>query len=184
MESCLQTHQLQYHPAHPPLAVRGVEAKILSVTDNWLRVRWRVDGVTKLVIPPFAGKGRKDNLWETTCFELFVQRKGEPGYAEFNLSPSERWAAYDFTAPREGMTERVFPREPELVMRTGQAMAIFDAALPRHQMPEPPCNVGLSAVIEEEGGVKSYWAIAHAGDKPDFHDASCFLGSIARTRAA
>ena len=180
----MQTHQLQYHPAHPPLAVRSVEAKILSVTDNWLRLRWRVDGVSQLVIPKFAGKGRQDDLWKTTCFELFVQRKGEAGYTEFNLSPSERWAAYDFAAPRERMTERNFPREPELVMRTGQAMAIFDAALPRHQMPDPPCNVGLTAVIEEGQGTKSYWAIAHGKDEPDFHDPACFLGSIARTRAA
>ena len=180
----MQTHQLECHPAHPPLAVRSIEAKILSLTDNWLRVRWRIDGVSKLVVPPFAGKGRKDELWKTTCFELFLQKKGDAAYCEFNLSPSERWAAYDFTGYREGMSEREFRREPDCSMRMGQAMAIFDAALPRAQLPLPPLNAGLTAVIEEEGGVISYWALAHGGEKPDFHDRTCFTATVGRTRAA
>ncbi|MDE1466703.1 DOMON-like domain-containing protein [Aurantiacibacter sp. D1-12] len=181
----MQTHELAYHAAHPPLAIRRVEARVLSLTDQWLRVRWRIDGPGKLVIPPFAGRGRADNLWQTTCFELFIMPKdGTPGYSEFNLSPSERWAAYDFTGYREGMSERDFAREPDCTMRTGQAMAIFDASLPRVQMPGPPCAIGLAAVLEEEGGVKSYWALSHTKDKPDFHDPSCFTAGLARTRAA
>lgn len=180
----MQTHQLRYHPLHPPHSVRRAEAKILAITDSWFRVRWRIDGVSRLVIPQFAGKGRQDNLWDTTCFELFIRSKGDAAYSEFNFSPSERWAAYDFTGYREGMSERDFAREPIVALRTGQATAIFDAALPRAQLPEPPCWVGLAAVIEEEGGVKSYWALDHAGEQPDFHDAACFAASLGRTRAA
>ena len=181
----MQTYELAPHPAHPPLGVLRVETRILSINDSWLRLRWRIDGAAKLVVPPFAGKGRADNLWQTTCFELFMQRKGEDAaYSEYNLSPSERWAAYDFSAYREGMAERPFAREPDCVMRMGQSMAIFDASLPRAQLPDPPCRLGLAAVIEEEGGVKSYWALAHRGAAPDFHDPSCFEASLARTRAA
>ena len=162
-----------------------MEARILSLTDSWMRVRWRIDGVEKLVVPPFAGRGRADNLWKTTCFEIFMMPKdGTPSYSEFNLSPSERWAAYDFCNYREGMSEREFPREPDGTMRVGQAIAIFDASLPRAQMPEAPCSIGLTAVIEEEGGVKSYWAISHHKEQPDFHDPQSFGGCLARTRAA
>ncbi|WAT18387.1 DOMON-like domain-containing protein [Aurantiacibacter sp. MUD11] len=150
-----------------------------------MRVRWRIDGVDKLVLPSFAGKGRADNLWQTTCFELFMMEKdGTPSYSEFNLSPSERWAAYDFADYREGMSERPFAREPDCTMRVGNSMAIFDASLPRAQMPEPPAAIGLSAVIEEQGGVKSYWALSHHNEKPDFHDPACFSACLARTRAA
>ena len=39
-----------------------------------------------------AGKGRADELWRTTCFELFLRPDGGRGYVELNLSPSERWA--------------------------------------------------------------------------------------------
>ena len=150
-----------------------------------MRVRWRIDGPEKLVIPEFAGRGRADGLWESTCFELFIMPKdGTPSYSEFNLSPSERWAAYDFENYREGRTDRDFVREPDCTMRTGTAISIFDAALPRVQVPGPPCSVGLAAVIEEEGGRKSYWALSHTKDEPDFHDPACFTACLARTRAA
>ncbi len=150
-----------------------------------MRVRWRIDGPEKLVIPPFAGRGRKDELWQTTCFEMFIMPKdAAPAYSEFNMSPSERWAAYDFDDYRAGMSQRDFEREPECTMRKGQSIAIFDAALPRVQLPGPPCAIGLAAVIEEEGGVKSYWALAHTKERPDFHDPACFTAGLARTRAA
>ena len=181
----MQTHELVAHPAHPPSKIRRVEAKILSMTDAWMRVRWRIDGPEELVIPKFAGKGRQDDLWQTTCFELFIMPKdGTPSYSEFNMSPSERWAAYDFDDYRQGMTNRDFAREPECTIRTGIAMAIFDAALPRVQLPGPPCAIGLAAVLEEEGGVKSYWALSHHKEEPDFHDPACFNAGLARTRAA
>ncbi len=150
-----------------------------------MRVRWRVDGSEKLVVPPFAGRGRKDELWQTTCFELFIMPKdGSKSYSEFNMSPSERWAAYDFDDYREGMRPREFAREPECTIRTGRSISIFDAALPRLQLPGPPCAIGLAAVLEEEGGVKSYWALAHNKEEPDFHDPTCFTAGLARTRAA
>lgn len=180
----MQTHQLVAHPAHPPRSIRSVEARVLSLTDSWLRVRWRIDGVDRLVVPKFAGKGRADNLWKTTCFELFLKPRGGTAYSEFNLSPSERWAAYDFADYREGMEERPFAREPDCTMRVGRAMAIFDAALPRAQIPSGKCAAGLAAVIEEEGGVISYWALAHGGEKPDFHDAACFTASVGAPKPA
>jgi hypothetical protein len=40
-------------------------------------------------------------------------------------------------------------------------------------------SLGLSAVLEEQDGTKSHWALAHGGDKPDFHDPACFTASLA-----
>jgi hypothetical protein len=36
-------------------------------------------------------------------------------------------------------------------------------------------RLALSAVIEEAGGAKSYWALAHPPGRPDFHSAAGFL---------
>ena len=39
--------------------------------------------------------------------------------------------------------------------------------------------LGLSAVLEEQDGTKSYWALGHPnGDKPDFHDPACFAAHL------
>lgn len=171
------------HPAHPPALVRSLEARVIGFDDTWLRVRWRILGAGKLVVPAFAGKGRAEGLWNTTCFELFLQPPGAASYVEINLSPSERWNVYDFTGRREGMTERAMPREPECTMRKGSDIAIFDAAIPVGGLPVLPQNHGFTAVIEEEGGIKSYWALSHSGDAPDFHDPSCFALSLAAPTA-
>ena len=180
----MQTHHLIAHTAHPPLKVTSLEGRIIGADENWLRLRWRIDGAQALVVPVFAGKGRADNLWQTTCFELFLQPEGGEAYCEFNLSPSERWAAYDFASYREGMTERAAEREPPTAIRQGSSFAIFDAALPLSALPAADCRMNMAAVIEEQGGVKSYWALAHPAEKPDFHDPACFAATLPAPRAS
>jgi hypothetical protein len=169
------TNQLIPHPERPPLAVTAITVRLDTRDPYWLRLRWRIEGTGKLVAPPFAGRTRREGLWRTTCFELFVRpaAAGER-YAEFNLSPSEAWAAYDFAAYRQGMADRTMPRAPCCTMRPGRQFALFDAALPFASLPPLPWRAGLSAVIEEEGRHLSYWALAHLPGKPDFHDPACF----------
>jgi len=175
--------ELAFHPAHPPLSVRSIEARIIGFDATWLRARWKILGAGQLVVPSFAGKGRADDLWHTTCFELFLKRGEGPDYTELNLSPSERWNVYDFTGRREGRTERPMPREPDCALRLGTDMAIFDAAIPAAGLPAAPWECGFTAVIEEAGGHKSYWSLAHTGDAPDFHDPACFVEKVAAPSA-
>ena len=174
----MQTHLLVPHPNHPPRAVTQVEARVTGQDANWLRVRWRVEGSQQLVVPAFAGKGRADELWQTTCFELFLKPLGGEAYCELNLSPSERWNAYDFDGYRERMRERPFPHEPECTMRQGSTFAIFDAAIPIGGLTQADCAMGMCAVIDEQGGVKSYWALAHPDGEPDFHAPACFAMAL------
>ena len=179
----MQTHELMPHPAYPPASVSSVRARITGRDANWLRVRWRVDGVQNLVVPKFSGRGRADGLWQTTCFEMFVKLRGGTSYREFNLAPSERWNAYAFDAPRTGMRELPMDREPDCTMRLGSSFAIFDAAIPADAIPPVNCDYAMTCVIEERGGTKSYWALGHKGDAPDFHEAACFTGELAAPTA-
>jgi hypothetical protein len=166
------------HPGSAPSAVTGIEARIIGRDAQWLRVRWRVEGAQQLVAPAFAGKGRDDALWKTTCFELFLKPLDREAYCELNLSPSERWNVYDFDGYRAGMRERPFPREPECTLRQGSNFAIFDAAIPAAGLPDGDCAMGLCAVIEEQGGTISYWAMAHPHSDPDFHALACFAAAL------
>ena len=44
---------------------------------------------------------------------------------------------------------------------------------------EPQWQLGLSAVLEEKDGTKSYWALSHPNaDKPDFHHPDCFVAQL------
>ena len=152
---------------------------------HWLQLRWRIEGTGDLIVPPPAGNHRRDGLWQATCFELFLRPDSGSSYCEFNFSPSEAWAAYDFDDWREGMQERPVERPPVLTIRRGGSVAIFEAAIPRAILPDAPCAMSLTAVIEEAGGTKSYWALAHPDTPtPDFHAAPCFAARLEAPRGA
>lgn len=179
----MQTHELIAHPAFPPLAVSSVEARVLQRDSQWLRVRWRIESASRLVLPPFVGRKRRDELWKTTCFELFLKEPGSHSYTEWNLSPSEGWNAYDFAGYRDGMSERPVSGAPDCTMRPGKAFAVFDAAIPARMIAGGEQEMGITCVLEEEGGVKSFWAMKHAKDQPDFHDPACFAARLAAPSA-
>lgn len=175
----MQAYPLTPHPARPPSRVSAVEVRVTSNDPHWLSLRWRIEDAGGLVLPGITGKVRADGLWQTTCFELFLCPEGSTGYHEWNLSPSREWNAYSFTSYREGMAPIDVARAPECVIRQGSKFTLFDASIPRAALPRLRCSMGLSAVIEEAGGIKSYWALAHpVGENPDFHDAACFAATL------
>ncbi len=42
-----------------------------------------------------------------------------------------------------------------------------------------PATVSLAAVIEEDQGPISYWALAHPPGDPNFHHPDCFVARLA-----
>jgi hypothetical protein len=123
--------------------------------------------IQKLVIPRPATPERTDGLWKTTCFEIFIECGGD-GYREFNLSPSGRWAAYEFEDYRSGMRNASADIEIEM-SKLGNGLEIV--ANITSEFPNPAL-AGLTAVIEERDGAIRYWSTAFAPGKPDFHAAA------------
>ena len=144
-----------------------------------ITVRFRLDGcLDRLAIPPVRARERRDELWRHTCFEVFVRRAGESGYAEFNLSPSGEWAAYRFDAYRSGMRELEVAQAPTAKIRRGESR--LDAALRIAPVPEPwsraeVLRIAASAVVEDADGALAYWALAHPAAAPDFHHPAAFV---------
>ena len=153
------------HPDHPPLAARGVTVEIARDGDG-LRLDYRVDGASRTVWPPAAPPVRTDELWRTTCFELFVKTDDRGGYAELNFSPSGRWAAYAFDSHRNGMRALALSRPPRIERRV-DGIAVTCPLSGEH--------AALTAVVEEEGGHRSFWSLAHPCGVPDFHHDDCFV---------
>lgn len=171
------TFTLKPHPDTPPKAIHGVEVRWFEVHDGRLILRWQVKNVDALALPDFAGKGRGDNLWRTTCGELFLKDESGNGYREFNFSPSGRWAAYRFADYREGREDAVQPDPPEVAGSGGEYLYVLTASIDRVVL-DGAGGAGLSMVIEERDGTISYWALAHPPGQPDFHHPSCFLLSL------
>ena len=141
---------------------------------NQLCPAYRVDcAASLLALPSLQLADRTDGLWQHTCFEAFI-RQGKSGYAEFNFSPSGQWAAYDFDSYRAGMQTREMS-PPRIEIEPSDAQFGLTASFDSTGLSGA---LALSAVIEEADGTKSYWALAHAEGRPDFHHGACFAATL------
>lgn len=166
------------HPDTPPASVRAVRIALTYDADKILLTA-SVDGQEKLAIPDWQSPARSDNLWKATCFEIFLNPAGAQQYFEFNFSPSCQWAAYIFDSYRDGMRDLQLPVDPfiERGIEAGEDYVI-EVDLDLTSIPPGALRMGLSAVIEERDGTKSYWALAHAPGPPDFHNSDCFIATL------
>jgi hypothetical protein len=126
-----------------------------------------------------------DELWRHTCFEAFVG--AGVAYYEFNFAPSTHWAVYRFTGYRSGMRVATEVSAPEITVEERPERYSLQALLNLDQLLLPrdaTLRLGLSAVIEENGGQRSYWALAHPPGKPDFHHSDCFTVELSKAYQA
>jgi hypothetical protein len=147
---------------------------VTATTNIWFCVGAPAERFT---IPALEEEpSRKEDLWDTTCFEAFLRIPGADAYQEWNFAPSGDWAAYDFTSHREGRTDAdvnapYIRVEDNLTWWAMGATISVDAAA--------TWALGVAAILEEKDGTKSYWAMAHPpGEKPDFHDPTCFAAHL------
>ena len=164
--------------------VESVHASVNGVDANLLRLNYLVNGdIDKLSIPANSNSRRADRLWEHTCFEAFIGIAADPGYYEFNFSPSGEWAAYSFRGYRDGGPIDGEALLPEIVLRRDLDKVELDAVVHLNRLPaiRPGCllRIGLSAVIEANDGTLSYWALKHPAAKPDFHHPDSFALALA-----
>lgn len=172
-------YALVAHPDRLPGADLVIGAE-LTRSDEGIRLRYILTGdVAALTLPEAAEPGRADNLWQTTCFEMFVGRPGERAYLEYNLAPSSKWAAYRFCDYREGMGD-VVEADPAISVTASADRLELVAGI---SLPDgwrtAQLDICLAAVIDEADGTKSYWALRHPPGKPDFHHADCFALHLA-----
>jgi hypothetical protein len=125
--------------------------------------------VDTLALPDKAEPGRADDLWQRTCFELFLRGAGT-AYREYNFSPSGEWAAYAFESYREGRRE--IPAQ--IAIATDGDKGSFNLTASLATDLAGVTRIALAAIIEERSGHKSHWAIAHTAGQPDFHHDACF----------
>lgn len=192
---------LHPHPATPCSAVHALQGAVERTEDGGLRLQYRLSGdLAQVLFPAPQVPVFTDGLWEHTCFELFVGVQGESAYHEFNFSPSGQWAAYAFSGYREKMGQKSFPSPSffkggglgrdsancygvessfRVCTRGSEGGFILETLIPTTDLPanpeHKPYALSLTAVIETTTGEKSYWALQHTLDHPDFHHRSGFM---------
>ncbi|HEX2623985.1 MAG TPA: DOMON-like domain-containing protein [Sphingomicrobium sp.] len=203
---------LLLHPDSTSGAAEAIMVEVERTRDRKLRLRFAMTGALKrLLLPKRASErpSRVDELWRHTCFEAFIGIDGSEVYFEFNLAPSRDWACYRFdayrsamTSPREALEPQIdcwvhLPRPSDRVRGIdadyagrirNYAQPFFDLSAeidlrPFHELTlDKPWRLGLSAVVEERNGNKSYWALAHPSGPADFHHRDCFAFQLPAAR--
>lgn len=155
---------LYRHPDTPAGTVQEIDAELDRIEGGAV-ARFRVNcDPARLRVPEPTVAVRADELWKTTCCELFVAGEGAD-YLEFNLSPSGQWAAYRFSGYRADM---VNVAADVAIDFTADNKGFTLEATILCELPSP-ARVGMTAVIEETDGHIRYWASGFAPGKPDFH---------------
>jgi hypothetical protein len=174
---------LACHPATPTDAVSGMSARVCRNPGDRLAVSYLVTGdLDRLRVPAPRAPRPADRLWERTCCEIFIARKGAPAYHEYNFSPSGEWAAYAFASYRARRADepRASLPPPSISFHGGNGALELDAVISLDGLaPGERLALALSVVIEDSEGKLSYWALRHPPGKPDFHHPEAFALELA-----
>jgi len=165
---------LLVHPATPRGPVRNFEVDADRRGGGTLHLSYRLDAdLSQLRLPMSMTPVRADDLWRHTCFEAFISEPGSAGYSELNFSPSGQWAAYTFTGRRTGMRAANLGVAPSVAWRRTDGRLELDVEIGLDGLLSGPADsalrLSLCAVIQEESGTISYWALRHPDTQPDFH---------------
>lgn len=173
-------HQtLKLHPDSLCFAATHIEVEVARPCVGSLVLSYVVTGkINEVCMQPVMAAARSDELWRHTCFEAFIRPLPGAAYYEFNFVPSTQWAAYRFTSYRNGMRVAAEISAPPIEVHSDNDRYSLQATLNLDRLPDLPreavWRLGLSALIEDISGRKSYWALAHPPGKPDFHHSDCF----------
>jgi hypothetical protein len=178
-------HSLSPHPDFECDVVSSLGVEIACPEPGVLTLAYRLFGKTAdLYLPALAAPTRTDELWRRTCFEAFVRPAPGEAYFEFNVAPSGQWAAYGFSGYRADMASPAEATAPRIEARQTDALYELDVTFNLNRLlghpAATPWRIGVSAVIEEASGRKSYWALTHPTGKADFHHADGFALEIPR----
>ena len=167
---------------HPEIEITGQIERF----NQQLSITFQLTGeIEKIAVTPTdTHPSRRNELWQTTCFEFFLGLKGSPKYWEFNLSPAGHWNIYRFDDYRQGMTEELaFQSLPFLVKVQSDSLTLslsldLETIISLMQTLE----VGITTVIQSninnlisEKDAITYWALTHVGQEADFHQRKSFI---------
>lgn len=161
---------LRCHPDHPVEGVASVAVSIFREAGGVALVFDLRGQPDELAIPDNTGGVRRDELWKHTCFELFLKDDSAAAYTELNFSPNGDWAAYRFERYRQERTDLdcIAPQVTSRVEDTGLVVSVH-MPLDGLDVGTGQVRLGPAAIVVAKNGARSYWALYHPEDKPDFH---------------
>ena len=163
---------------HPFQSEAHLEAFDLSCHARWrnrqLSLRYSLRGPLQDLILPLTRSlrpQRRDNLWQSTCFEV-----GEPSYWELNLAPQGDWNVYHLSAYRSGLRTECRIQQLNSQVESmnnspsqGHYTVLVNVDFADLIATDTLIELSATAVLDHRRSGCSYWAWQHCGPEADFH---------------
>ena len=167
-------------PKIPDLKIKGTVTR----QYNLLTIHYGLTGkLEEIFLPSLSvNPARKDELWKTTCFELFLAVKDSPQYWEFNISPSGDWNAYHMDAYRRiGFREETRIQKLHFEIQKDKNALVVGVSVDLNPIiqVEQILEIGISTIIQTKDGDETYWALVHPAPHADFHLRESFILAMA-----
>jgi hypothetical protein len=187
--SKLVPHSTDFAWAHQfNVEVRVSEGK----NPHTLQATFKVTGpIPDLSLPVEVAEKRmtrNQELWRHSCFEIFASPPGSDRYFEWNLTSSLEWGHFEFQNYRvasgdalsleSGIETLKFSitasnLELNVTLELEKFPELFEAVRSHQKI-----KLGLTCILENKKGERSYWALTHSEGKADFHRAESFTLSF------
>ena len=143
----------------------------LAIADGILRVEYHLSGLDgPACFPPTsANPARRLQLWRHTCFELLWGPLRHPNYWELNASPAGHWNILAFAGYRRGLMEETRIGARIRAQRRPHGFSL-SCSIPVAALGYPgPYRFAAAAILRMADGQRTFWAVRHPGEAPDFH---------------
>jgi hypothetical protein len=178
----------QLQPFTPLLSLEVQITGRIQRQGTQLRCEYELRGDwSRLVLPPpHNWPKRRDRLWTSTCFELFLAPHDSTNYWEINLAPDGDWNLYRFQDYRAGMSEESAIAQLSFTVKRelGWFQLVLSEDFSALFKADTCLDVGISCVLAlrdrgeseavQRSAALSYWALVHPGTAADFHDRAGF----------
>ena len=162
-------HSFKLLPFHKNSFLDSIHGNI-RFTDDEISITYQLSGsLADIDWPDSAGIApREYGLWEATCLEFFIRPSGGQAYLEVNINPGGSWNCFSFTGLRTNMKESDELLLLNTIVKKNDHAASLEARLRWTASRAVQFTLGISAVICQQN-CHHYYALAHMGDRPDFH---------------
>ena len=137
----------------------------LDIKPRSIEISYDLSEIDEILIPQKKSLVRENELWKSTCMELFLKDIKESNYKELNVSLDGKWNAYEFSGYRTQMEKSRSVIVSEVKSLDTNVFWVRFEFLDKlaYQL-----LINPASVIKNTHGEATYFASAHQ-EKPDFH---------------
>ncbi|CAA6816502.1 MAG: Unknown protein [uncultured Sulfurovum sp.] len=149
----------------------------IYLTATSMQITFIIKGALETyVFPQKSQPQRANELWKSTCFELFLGNSQKEAYYELNFSSSLAWNFYYLRSYRAELQELKLLSEPKISVKENEEVfkIVFELETETFSFKDFDSYNVASVLLTKEHEC-TFWSLKAFTDVPDFHHQDNFL---------